>query len=99
MTRFAIRTGPHVFALPIGTTRIGRAPESEIRIEDESVSRAHAILEVESDSVVLHESGSRNGVRVNGALRRGTIELAPGDKIQIGTAELVLVDRAFAEEG
>lgn len=104
MTRYAIQTGPHVFALTQGVLRVGRAPECEIRLEDESVSRAHATLEVSEERVVLHESGSRNGVRVNGVLRRGDVELAAGDRMQIGTSELLLVDRdlerePFPEEG
>lgn len=104
MARFAIQSGAQVFTLPEGTLRVGRAPESEIRLADEAVSWAHATLDVEGDRVVLHEAGSRNGVRVNGALRRGDVELAPGDRIQIGTSELVLVDRAserdpFPEDG
>lgn len=99
MTRFAIQTGAHVFALALGSTRIGRAPECEIRLEDESVSRAHATIEVFVDRAVLRDARSRNGVRINGVLRRGDIELTPGDRMQIGTLDLVLVERApFSDE-
>jgi DNA-binding CsgD family transcriptional regulator len=98
--RFAIQTGPHVFALSPGIMRIGRAAECEIRLDDESVSRAHATIEIGEDRVVLHESGSRNGVRVNGVMRRGDVDLAPGDRLHIGTLELVLIDRdPFPDEG
>jgi DNA-binding CsgD family transcriptional regulator len=71
-----------------------------VRLEDESVSRAHATLRVDDHSVVLEEHAARNGVRVNGSLRRGAIDLAPGDRIALGTVELVLVESLpFGEEG
>ena len=92
MRRFAIRSGPHTFVLAPGVYRIGRAPTSDIRLDDASVSRTHATLRVDLERVVLEERGSRNGIRVNGLVRRGAIPLGPGDKILLGTIELDLLE-------
>jgi DNA-binding CsgD family transcriptional regulator len=92
MRRFAIRSGPQTFVLAPGVYRIGRAPTSDIRLDDASVSRTHATLRVDLERVVLEERGSRNGIRVNGDVRRGAIVLGPGDKILLGTIELLLLE-------
>lgn len=51
--------------------RIGRASDCELRIDHASVSRFHAELAVPSGTTAwhLHDTGSKNGLRVNG---RGT---------------------------
>ena len=50
-----------VHALPeSGTVRIGRGPENDIRIEDQSVSRSHLALHV-GDGVAVEDIGSANG--------------------------------------
>lgn len=91
MGRYALDTGRHTFVLAIGAHRIGRGPASDIRLDDDSVSRDHATLRVEEDGVTIEERGSRNGVRVNGQLQRGAVTLSPGDRLKIGTVELKLV--------
>lgn len=91
MRPFALKMGKHAFSLAPGVYRIGRGPTSDIRIDDASVSRAHATLRVDGDRVTIEELGSRNGLRVNGAARRGAIVLAPGDVVVVGNVELVLV--------
>lgn len=92
MHRYAIRAGRQTFGLTPGTYRIGRGPTSDIRFDDASVSRSHACIRVERDRVLLEELGSRNGVRVNGAAARGPVALTPGDRVEIGTVELLLVE-------
>ena len=42
--------------------------------------------------MVLEERGSRNGIRVNGEVKRGAIAIAPGDVILLGTIELLLLE-------
>lgn len=92
MHRYAIRAGRQTFGLGPGTYRIGRGPTSDIRFDDASVSRSHACIRVERDRVLIEELGSRNGVRVNGAAARGPVMLSPGDKVEIGAVELLLVE-------
>ncbi len=91
MNRFAVQVGSQSFSLAPGVYRIGRAPTCDIRLDDQSVSRTHATLRVDKSKVMLEESGSRNGVSVNGERKRGAIELSPGDRIQVGSVEIRLV--------
>lgn len=53
-------TGEH-FSLRAGVNRIGRGPESDIRIDDPSVSTAHCEIDVGPDGTVLRDLGSTNG--------------------------------------
>ncbi|HKJ38709.1 MAG TPA: FHA domain-containing serine/threonine-protein kinase, partial [Anaerolineales bacterium] len=71
---------------------IGRGNTNDIIIEDEQVSRSHARLEFDaSGTVKIIDTGSTNGVRVNGVKVNSTI-IKPGDVIQIGQSEIRYVN-------
>src|SRR5262245_9287704 len=53
--------------LPEGRTIVGRGAHSDIVINDDSISRQHARLEVRADQVVVSDLQSRNGTYVAGA--------------------------------
>jgi hypothetical protein len=57
---------------------VGRAPESDIELCDETVSRRHAELLWRSGTWVVHDVGSRNGTMLNGR-RIERAQLRPGD--------------------
>ena len=67
-------------------TEIGREPASGIPLRDPAVSRRHALLRAEGDTIVIADLGSRTGVRLGGARLeqgaalplRGSGELALG---------------------
>lgn len=84
MRRFTLELGDHEVLLTPGHWRIGRDPACELRIDDESVSRRHASLRVSEIAVELTDHGSRNGVRVNGDRVYGSVQLAPGDVLDVG---------------
>ncbi len=86
-------------ALKPGLFRIGRDPLCEIRLQAESISRRHASLRVEEDRVLLLDHGSRNGVRVNGERVYNEVEISPGDRIEIGTEALVLLEPRSRDTG
>jgi hypothetical protein len=81
--------------LPIGHGRfvIGRAPNSDIRLDSTLVSRAHAALTYTEagNRITLEDLKSRNGVFVNGVLVQRPVPLEVGDQIRIGDQELELV--------
>jgi hypothetical protein len=52
--------------------RIGRAPDSELRLEHASVSRRHAELRSAGERIELHDLGSKNGSFVDGVAAEGT---------------------------
>jgi two-component system, NtrC family, response regulator AtoC len=71
-----------------GEVAIGRAPESSLVLDDDSVSRQHARLAI-AGAVTASDLGSANGTAVNGARLVGPRTLAPGDIVEIGVYKLV----------
>jgi two-component system response regulator AtoC len=86
-----------------GSVRIGRAEGNDLKLDDASVSRQHAVLHLEPEPS-LEDLGGSNGT----ALRRGALQtsgetenlvrlqnekarLEIGDRILLGTVQLVLV--------
>jgi hypothetical protein len=69
-------------------TVIGRAPDSDLRIDDPGVSRRHAELRYVDGAVELVDLGSTNGVTVNGA-PAGQAVLRDGDRIDIAKTTLI----------
>lgn len=47
-----------------GAYRIGRAPECEIHIDENRISRLHAVLEVSEAGVAIADQGSQNGTQL-----------------------------------
>lgn len=54
------------FVLSKGNVTLGRSTVSDIVLDDDSVSRNHARLDLEKSVFVLHDLGSANGSFVNG---------------------------------
>ena len=76
--------GDHV-AIPVseGVTRIGRGFAADIRLEDLSLSRRHAILVHGSDETVILDDRSANGTFLNGE-RVLRAKLEHGDIVVLG---------------
>lgn len=69
---------------------VGRDPESDIFLNDVTVSREHAVLRVDGDEVRLEDAGSLNGTYVNDAIVSEAL-LASGDTVQIGRFQMVFL--------
>jgi len=89
VSRFRLRFHLQEIDLRSGVTTLGRSEECEVTIEDPLVSRRHAQIAVDGDDVRVIDLGSRNGVRLNGALVEGSASLKDGDRVRIGTQDLV----------
>ena len=87
--RYRLRFLLQEFDLRGPEVTIGRSPDCHITIEDPLVSRRHARILIDADGARVEDHESRNGVRVNGKRIRGTHDLADGDRVRIGTQELV----------
>ena len=72
-------------------TRLGRHPDSEIMLDDITVSRRHADIMREGDGYVVRDAGSLNGTYVNQE-RVDESHLHHGDELQIGKFRLVLFE-------
>ncbi|HEY8314953.1 MAG TPA: FhaA domain-containing protein [Candidatus Baltobacteraceae bacterium] len=71
------------------TTRVGRSDDRDLFLVDPSVSRAHAIIEVDTDSPIVHDLGSTNGTFVNGE-RISSRRLHLGDVVAFGNTQMRL---------
>ncbi len=72
------------YELPEGVTHLGRADENDIVLGGDLVSRRHARLVVNGDTLRIEDLGSRNGSRVNGSPLSGGTQMQPGDTISLG---------------
>jgi len=76
------------YRLSVGTTAIGRTSDSDIMIDDDTVSRQHALIREEGGRFTLHDRGSLDGTYVNGQKIRGPVTLQDGDEIGVGNTVL-----------
>jgi FHA domain/Zinc-ribbon containing domain len=74
-------------------TRIGRSLAADLRFDDPTVSRRHALIVRQPDGVRLLDDRSLNGVFVNGARVDGKT-LADGDEIIVGRYRLYFLSVA-----
>ena len=65
------------------TIKIGKLTSSHVRIDDDSVSRMHAVVEVGPSGVVILDLGSATGTFVNGE-KVTKQSLSTGDRVQLG---------------
>ena len=91
-----VKRGPNAgsrFLLDQEVTTAGRHPDSDIFLDDVTVSRRHAEFRREGSGYTVHDVGSLNGTYVN----REPIEaasLSGGDEVQIGKFRLVYLTAA-----
>ena len=88
-----VKRGPNAgskFFLDTDSTEIGRHPDSDIFLDDITVSRRHAELRRAESGFGLHDIGSLNGTYVNRE-RVEDADLRSGDEIQIGKFKLVFL--------
>lgn len=88
-----VRRGPNAgarFLLDHDVTTSGRHPDSDIFLDDVTVSRRHAEFHRENGVFTVRDVGSLNGTYVNRE-RVETATLSNGDEVQIGKFRLVLI--------
>src|SRR5262245_22701279 len=76
--------------------RIGRHRSNHLQLEDDAVSKRHAVIELSPERASLVDLAEESGVRVNGHWIDETT-LAVGDRIQIGSTEIVIEEIAMRE--
>ena len=88
-----VRSGPGAgssFRVGGDRTSIGRHPDSDIFLDDVTVSRRHVTLERGADGYLLRDAGSLNGTYVN-RRRVDEAHLDSGDEVQIGRYRLTFL--------
>lgn len=79
------------FVLEHVITTAGRHPESDIFLDDVTVSRRHVEVERTTSGYVVRDVGSLNGTYLNQQLIDGDTALANGDELQVGRFKLVFI--------
>lgn len=87
-----VERGPRAgmtFLLKRAVTTIGRDPNSDIFLNDVTVSRHHCRFSNLNDTLILVDSGSTNGTYVNG-IRIEEESLSIGDRVFVGKFHMVV---------
>jgi hypothetical protein len=87
--RALLAVGGRRLIVPPGGGTIGRSRDCDIVLDDAGASRRHAELRPHPAGWALRDLGSTNGVRVNGRAIQGTRPLRQGDRVEIGSTEIV----------
>ncbi len=72
-----------------GVIKIGKVPSAHLKIDDDKVSRMHAIIEVLGNDVSVIDLGSTGGTFVNGQ-KINKAKLVSGDAITVGDSRIEL---------
>ena len=73
-----------------GVYRLGRSVDNDLHVKDRSVSRKHAVIEIKNSEILVEDTHSHNGSRVNGLEISGPTMVRPGDTLHFGNIELKL---------
>jgi len=83
------------FVLPLeeGETVVGRAPDTNLQVHDESLSRAHAAFVLSGGMLSVRDLGSTNGTFIDGNRVTGERALGSGERVQLGSNTLLRTQR------
>ena len=68
---------------------IGRTAESDVALDNPSISREHAVVELDKGHAYLTDKGSTNGTRVNGKKISERTHITDKDEIMVGKFTMV----------
>ncbi len=77
------------FTLSGDRTIIGRDPDVDVRLDNESVSRRHAAIIKSGGRYYLRDLESRNGTYLRGVLQSAEQPLVDGDRFRVGSSDFV----------
>ncbi len=88
-SRALLAVGTRRFVVPAQGGTIGRSRDCDIVLDDAGVSRRHAEIMPGPDGWTVADLGSTNGLLVNGHDVRGAHLLSSGDRVELGSTEIV----------
>ena len=92
-----VQRGPDAgarFLLDTDVVTVGRHPDSDIFLDDISVSRRHATFTRTANGYVISDLGSLNGSYINRDRIDTDVILSGGDEVQIGKYRLIFFSGA-----
>jgi pSer/pThr/pTyr-binding forkhead associated (FHA) protein len=91
------RDGDRVSVMPITRewTKIGRSLTADIRLDDPTVSRRHALICSQTEGVRVLDDRSLNGIFLNGEHTEWG-DLSDGDELMIGRYRMYFVEKSGA---
>jgi signal transduction histidine kinase len=89
------KQGTVIPLVPERPVTIGRAPANDLCLADPAVSSYHARLELRNGQIVLTDLKSKNGTFLGGTQVQGSLNLKPGDAVEMGSSTWTV--RALAE--
>lgn len=101
MAMVVVKRGPNAgskFVLDAHVTQAGRHPDSDIFLDDITVSRRHAEIVREADGFYVCDVDSLNGTYVNRE-RVDRVRLSNGDELQVGKFKLVFFSGTSGQDG
>jgi len=86
-----------VVALDQSRTVLGRGPGVDLTLDDTTMSRQHAVIEIDGETLRIRDLGSKNGMSVNRELT-AECALTHGDRFKIGSHEFQMIVEERVEE-
>ena len=93
-SKLVLIMGTRHVSLGPGMNEVGRESKCDVYIDDASVSRSHAQIEVHGEVATLTDLGSKNGTRLRGDLLAKPGELRDGDEITFGSVQARFIVRS-----
>jgi serine phosphatase RsbU (regulator of sigma subunit) len=89
------------FELKPGSYLVGRKVDCDFPVPNQTVSRQHARIDVDSSGEQIHltDLGSRNGTMVNSRRVVDRVQLQPGDQIELGSTQFRLTAEGDTSSG
>ncbi len=91
--RLRVESGPSKgaeFDLAEGEYVVGRAPDANIQVAEDTLSHHHAKIAVTSGRTTVQDLGLLNGSKLGDVTLRGTVIVTPGDHVVLGTTDLLV---------
>ena len=77
------------FPLRAGANILGRDPNAAVMIDDETVSRKHAVITIREDAATLEDLDSKNGTYIDSEKLSGSAQIQDGQTFVLGDASIV----------
>jgi len=72
-----------------GVNVLGRDVSADVQVDDSTVSRRHAVIDIRPDGATIEDLSSKNGTFLDGVKITGTAPLTEGQPIVLGDAQIV----------